>query len=78
MTRAMRNEDERGQAVLEAQVVERMKTLVASRTRASLNERFGISYNTWRKVMDGLPLRSSLAARLRERVRRLEESSSNS
>ena len=37
-------------------------------TDESLNQVFGISYNTWRKIMRGEPVRSSLADRLENRV----------
>lgn len=37
-------------------------------TDESLNDVFGISYNTWRKIMRGDPVRSSLADRLERRV----------
>ena len=37
-------------------------------TDESLNDVFGISYNTWRKILRGDPVRSSLADRLERRV----------
>lgn len=37
-------------------------------TDESLNQVFGISYNTWRKIMRGEPVRFSLADRLENRV----------
>jgi hypothetical protein len=63
---------QRGQTVLDPVLIERMKALVASRTRESLHDRFGISYNTWRKLIAGDPVRSSLAIRLQERIRRID------
>jgi hypothetical protein len=66
----------RGQTVLDPVLIERMKALVASRTRESLNDRFGISYNTWRKLIAGDPVRSSLALRLQERIRRIDTTES--
>lgn len=63
---------QRGQTVLDPMLIERMKALVANRTRESLHDRFGISYNTWRKVIAGDPVRSSLAVRLQERIRRID------
>jgi hypothetical protein len=67
---------QRGQTVLDPVLIERMKALVASRTRESLNDRFGISYNTWRKLIAGDPVRSSLALRLQERIRRIDTTES--
>ena len=37
-------------------------------TDESLNQVFGISYNTWRKIVRGEPVRSSLADRLEGRL----------
>lgn len=68
------NGPQRGQTVLDPALIERIKALAVSRTRQSLNDRLGISYNTWRKLIAGSPVRTSLAARLRERVVRLEMS----
>jgi hypothetical protein len=65
----------RAQTFLDPMLVERMKALVESRTRESLNERFGISYNTWRKLIAGAPVRSSLAARLQQRLQQIERDS---
>jgi len=42
--------------------------LKAPRTRAALTDRLGISYNTLRKIEAGLPIRPSVAARLRSRL----------
>lgn len=49
-----------------------MQRLVTGRTDEKLNERFGISYNSWRKIMAGQPVRISLAKRLAERISILE------
>ena len=37
-------------------------------TDATLMTRFGISYNTWRKVRAGQPIRRSVADRLEQRL----------
>lgn len=68
----------KGQTLLDPAVIERMKMLVESRTRTSLNDRFGISYNTWRKLIAGDPVRTSLAERLQQRIRLLETTERNS
>ncbi len=39
-----------------------------ARTDEALNLRFGISYNTLRKIESGSPIRPSVAARLEQRV----------
>jgi hypothetical protein len=38
------------------------------RTDEALRDRFGISYNTLRKIEAGAPLRNSVVARLKERI----------
>lgn len=63
---------QRAQTFLDPMLVERMKALVESRTRESLNDRFGISYNTWRKLIAGGPVRSSLAVRLQQRLQQID------
>ena len=68
----------KGQLVVAPAVVERMKRLATGQTDAALNDRFGISYNTWRKLKDGHPVRRSVAVRLVERVDRIEHHSSGS
>lgn len=72
------NAPRKGQTFVDPALIERLKVLVESRTRTSLNDRFGISYNTWRKLIAGDPVRTSLAARLQERIRQLETTESNS
>jgi hypothetical protein len=39
-----------------------------SQTPSSLNDQFGISWNTWTKLRKGQPIRRSLALRLVSRV----------
>lgn len=55
-------------------IVEAMRHLVVHRTDECLNARFGISYNSWRKIMAGGPIRASLAIRLEAKVRQLVRS----
>jgi hypothetical protein len=57
---------------INAETVARMESLVVGRTDEALNARFGISYNTWRKVTAGEPVRASLADRLIARLSTLE------
>jgi hypothetical protein len=59
---------------LDAEIVNRMLEMKPAQTSAALMSRFGISYNTWTKIRAGEPLRASLAGRLTERVRSLDES----
>lgn len=40
-----------------------------ARTDAALRDRFGICYNTFRKIEQGQPIRSSLALRLQDRLK---------
>ncbi len=40
-----------------------------ARTDAALRDQFGISYNTFRKIECGQPIRSTLAARLQAKVK---------
>jgi homoserine acetyltransferase len=56
-------------------LVNRMQAMVTYRTDAALNARFGISYNTWRKLIAGEPVRASLISRLEARIDRLEAQS---
>jgi hypothetical protein len=50
-----------------------MEAMVTYRTDAALGARFGISYNTWRKLIAGQPIRASLLSRLESRIQSLEE-----
>ena len=45
--------------------------MVSRQTDEGLNEQFGLSYNTWRKIRSGLPIRASVAERVELRVRKL-------
>jgi len=50
-------------------VVGRMKARLPGEIDDVLMDSFGISYNTWRKVRSGLPIRRSVAERLERRFR---------
>lgn len=58
-------------ALIDDDIVAAMRRLVGSRTDECLNSRFGISYNSWRKILAGKPVRASLAARVEAKVRLL-------
>lgn len=54
----------RGQTCLDPEIVDMMKALVTGQTDEALNDRFGINYNSWRKLIAGRPVRHSLAQRV--------------
>lgn len=58
----------RGMVVFEPALVKIMERLLTGRTDEALNAQFGISYNTWRKLVAGDPVRASLGARLVQRI----------
>jgi hypothetical protein len=49
-------------------IVAHMRENCPARTDAALQPRFGISYNTWRRIEQGAALRRSLAQRILDRV----------
>lgn len=51
-------------------IVEAMKEVIIGQTDESLTAQFGLSYNTWRKIRSGLPVRCSLAERVEARIRK--------
>lgn len=53
---------------LDEELVAYMLRECPGRTDEALMERFGISYNTFRKIEAGLPIRKSLAERLEVRL----------
>lgn len=53
---------------LEDETILQMQKLATGRTDEALNARFGISYNSWRKLLAGQPIRPSLARRLKARI----------
>lgn len=57
---------------VDPQFVDRLRAMVTHRTDEALADRFGISYNTWRKLIAGQPVRASLLTRLEARVESLE------
>ncbi|MCE7797201.1 hypothetical protein LWE61_11590 [Sphingobium sufflavum] len=57
---------------VDPRLVDRMRAMVTYRTDEALNARFGISYNTWRKLIAGQPVRASLLNRLEARLDTLE------
>lgn len=57
-----------GQTFIDPLIIEQMRRLATGRTDQALNDRFGISYNTWRKLIAGNPVRRSLAQRITDRV----------
>lgn len=58
----------KGLSLADEQIIARLMADVIHRTDESLNDQFGISYNTWRKLMAGEPVRSSLLKRLEQRL----------
>lgn len=57
-----------GLTVASPRLIESLTADAPSLTREGLNEKFGISYNTWRKLMAGQPVRISLIERLTQRL----------
>lgn len=55
--------------VVPRDIVEAMRAGLAGQTNAVLMPRYGISYNTWRKVQVGDAIRRSVAERLEQRLR---------
>ncbi len=54
--------------VVDLGLVSDMARKCASQTPTSLNNQFGISWNTWSKLRKGQPIRRSVAMRLVSRV----------
>lgn len=54
------------------EAVARMQRDLEGHTHALLTSRFGISYNTWRKLVAGRPVRASVAQRLLARLSALD------
>lgn len=53
---------------VDAIIVSRIRDQLTGETDEALMGRFGISYNTWRKVRSGKPIRRSVAERLEQRM----------
>lgn len=49
-------------------IVDHMRRTCPARTDEALQDRFGISYNTWRRIDAERPIRRSLAQRIIKRV----------
>ena len=58
----------KGFSVAGEPVIAKLLENVGNKTDEDLNDRFGISYNTWRKLMAGQPVRESLLSRLEHRL----------
>jgi hypothetical protein len=54
---------------VDPKLVNYMCATVHKLSDAALNEQFQISYNTWRKLIQGAPIRASLADRLEQRLK---------
>src|SRR3546814_2162380 len=54
-------------------IADRITSLSTMRNNEEIFETFGFSYNTLRKVSNGMPLRRSLADRIEERARKVFE-----
>ncbi|WP_375188185.1 hypothetical protein [Sphingobium yanoikuyae] len=54
--------------LVQPETVARMRLYLDGRTDEKLNARFGISYNSWRKIAAGQAVRASLANRLMARL----------
>jgi hypothetical protein len=57
-----------GMRPVDERAVSLMKREIAGQTDEVLMRQFGISYNTWRKVREGQPIRRSVADRLEQRM----------
>ncbi len=57
-----------GMRPVDASAVSLMKREITGQTDEALMRQFGISYNTWRKVREGQPIRRSVADRLESRL----------
>lgn len=62
----------KGCCSVDPRLIDRLETMVDCRTEAAVNAQFGISYNTWRKLIAGQPVRASLLSRLQARIDRLD------
>lgn len=57
---------------LDQEIMSSLRELIAGRTDSSLQQQFGISYNTWRKLDANMPIRASVADRLVRRIQAIE------
>ncbi|KEQ52123.1 hypothetical protein [Sphingobium chlorophenolicum] len=58
----------RGCTLPDARLIAWLAANAPALTDEGLNDRFGISYNSWRRLMAGQPVRASLLARLERRL----------
>lgn len=58
----------RGCSIPGAHVIAELRRHVTNKTDEALNERFGISYNTWKKLIAGNAVGTSLLIRLERRL----------
>ncbi len=57
-----------GMRAVQRQVLDQMLAEMRGQTSNVLMMQYGISYNTWRKIRAGDPIRNSVAERLEQRV----------
>ena len=57
-----------GMRPMQRQVLDHMLAQMRGQTSDVLMMQYGISYNTWRKIRAGDPIRNSVAERLEQRV----------
>src|SRR3546814_15761361 len=62
-----------GMRCLDPSIADRITSLSTMRNNEEIFETFGFSYNTLRKVPNGMPLRRSLADRIEARARKCFE-----
>ena len=62
----------KGCTAVDVQIVQRMQEIVVCKTDEGLTEQFGISYNTWRKLVSGKEIRASVADRLIRRLNQMD------
>lgn len=65
----MNGQSPRRQRTVPSDLVERMAHGLKRQSREELMDCYGISYNTWRKLRSGVPIRASLVERLEQRMR---------
>lgn len=58
----------KGCSLADQRLISRLLENPPARTDEGLNDRFGISYNSWRRLMAGQPVRTSLLKRLEQRL----------
>jgi hypothetical protein len=61
--------DQKGLSYLDAELVQELRRSLRAQTPDCVMDTFGISMNTWVKLRDGKPIRTSVAQRLVERLK---------